>query len=98
MRAANKSFHWVAVAVAALLAGASSPAAVGATFNQTGRDVDAITAIEKQLAKLNTMKDLIQYYAPDALVYDLYAPGVYRGTRQIYDGFEQQFAQGWARA
>jgi ketosteroid isomerase-like protein len=91
MRAANKSFHWVAVA--ALSAASASPATAGATLNRPG-DVDAVTAIEKQLATLNTMKDLIQYYAPDAVVYDLYAPGVYRGTRQIYDGFEQQFAQG----
>src|SRR5208282_2540968 len=92
-RVATKSFQWVAVAVAALSAASASPATVGATFNRPV-DVDAVTAIEKQLATLNTMKDLIQYYAPDAVVYDLYAPGVYRGTRQIYDGFEQQFAQG----
>ena len=64
-------------------------------LNRTA-DVDAITAIEGQLAKLNTMKELIQYYAPDAVVYDAYAPGVYRGTKQIFDGFEQQFAQGTA--
>ena len=93
MRAANKLFHWMAFAVAALSAASPSPAAAGATFNSPV-DVDAVTGIEKQLATLNTMKDLIQYYAPDAVVYDLYAPGVYRGTRQIYDGFEQQFAQG----
>jgi ketosteroid isomerase-like protein len=57
-------------------------------------DVAAISAIEGRLATLNTMKDLIQYYAPDAVVYDAFAPGVYRGTKQIYDGFEQQFALG----
>ena len=70
-----------------------SAAAGGLDFNRTA-DIDAITAIEGQLAKLNTMKELIRYYAPESVVYDAYAPGVYRGTKQIFDGFEQQFAQG----
>ena len=94
MRAANKLFHWMAFAVAALSAASPSPAAAGASLQQSGRCRRRLPAIEKQFATLNTMKDLIQYYAPDAVVYDAYAPGVYRGTKQIYDGFEQQFALG----
>ena len=56
MRAANKLFHWMAFAVAALSAASPSPAAAGATFNSPV-DVDAMTGIERQLATLNTMKD-----------------------------------------
>jgi ketosteroid isomerase-like protein len=85
-----KSFYWAAATSAAALLTA---AAIGADLNRPA-DVDAITAIEGQLAKLNTMKELIQYYAPDAIVYDAYAPGVFRGTKRIFDGFEQQFALG----
>jgi ketosteroid isomerase-like protein len=92
MRTRTKSVFWAAVTSAAALASVSM-AAGSAGFNKPA-DVDAVTAVEKQLATLNTMKDLIQYYAPEAVVYDAYAPGVYRGTKQIYDGFEQQFAQG----
>src|SRR5277367_895577 len=95
MRNSNRVFDWAAVAVAvvALALSTGSMAAGKAAFNQPA-DVAAITDIEHKLAKLNTMKDLIQYYAPDAMVLDMYAPGIYRGTKQIYDGFEQQFAQG----
>jgi ketosteroid isomerase-like protein len=85
-----KSVYWAAATSAAALLTA---AAIGADLNRPA-DVDAITAIEGQLAKLNTMKELIQYYAPDAIVYDAYAPGVFRGTKRIFDGFEQQFALG----
>jgi ketosteroid isomerase-like protein len=92
MPATTKSLHWAAAIGAAALSTASM-AAGGGSLNKPG-DVDAITVVERQLATLNSMKDLIQYYAPEAIVYDLYAPGVYRGTKQIYDGFEQQFAQG----
>src|SRR5271168_4386461 len=85
-----KSLYWAtATSAAALL----TAAAIGADLNRPA-DVDAITAIEGQLAKLNTMKELIQYYAPDAIVYDAYAPGVFRGTKRIFNGFEQQFALG----
>ncbi len=86
----TKSLYWVTAAGAAALLTAS---ATGADLNRPA-DVEAITAIEGQLAKLNTMKELIQYYAPQAVVYDAYAPGVYRGTKSIFNGFEQQFAQG----
>ncbi len=88
----GKSPYWAAAAGAAALWTASA-SATAVDFNKPA-DVDAITAIEGQLAKLNTMKELIQYYAPQAIVYDAYAPGVFRGTKRIFDGFEQQFALG----
>jgi ketosteroid isomerase-like protein len=87
----SKPLYSAAATGAAALSMAAG--AAGWDFNRPA-DVDAVTAIEGQLAKLNTMKELIRYYAPDAVVYDAYAPGVYRGTKQIFDGFEQQFAQG----
>jgi ketosteroid isomerase-like protein len=87
-----KPLSWSGAMSAVALLTASVTA--GSVSLNRAADVDAVTAIEKQLATLNTMKDLIRYYAPNAVVYDAYAPGVYRGTKQIYDGFEQQFAQG----
>jgi ketosteroid isomerase-like protein len=93
MRISNKAVHLAAVAAGALGLSAGVMAAGGIGLNKPS-DVNAVTDIEKKLATIDTMKDLIQYYAPDAVVYDAYAPGVFRGTKQIYDGFEQQFAQG----
>jgi len=78
----------------ALGLGPTSPAATSSEAFNRPADVAAIGAIEQKLVTLDTMKDLIQYYSPDAIVYDVYAPGVYRGRKQIYDGFEAQFAQG----
>ena len=54
-------------------------------------DVQAITAIENALATDTHMADLIGYYAPDAIVFDIMAPGIYRGRAQIQTAFEQQF-------
>jgi ketosteroid isomerase-like protein len=65
----------------------------GAAPLNNAADVKSITAIEQELARQPSMKNLIQYYADDALVLDAYAPGYYRGKKQIYAGFEQQFEQ-----
>jgi ketosteroid isomerase-like protein len=92
MRNSSKTFISTAAALCALASAASM--ATGATALNDRADVEAVTNIERKLSSVNTMKDLIQYYAPDAVVLDMYAPGIYRGTKQIYDGFEQQFAQG----
>jgi ketosteroid isomerase-like protein len=81
-------------AMAAILAMSMASAVSAGVALNAPADIAAIGGIEQKLATLNTMKDLIRYYAPDAVVFDMYAPGVYRGTKQIYDGFEQQFAQG----
>lgn len=92
MKNSNKALCRAATA-AALALSIASVASGGVTLNAPA-DVDAINGVEQKLATLNTMKDLIRYYAPDAVVFDMYAPGIYRGTQQIYHGFEQQFAQG----
>jgi ketosteroid isomerase-like protein len=93
MRNSNKALY-LAAAMSGVLALSTLSLAAGSTTLNRPADVSAVTDIEMKLAKLNTMKDLIQYYAPDAVVFDTYAPGIFRGTKQIYDGFEQQFAQG----
>jgi ketosteroid isomerase-like protein len=93
MRTSNRALHLAVLASGSLVLLSASLASGGVILNQPA-DVEAVAGIERNLAKLNTMKDLIQYYAPDAVVFDMYAPGIYRGTKQIYDGFEQQFAQG----
>jgi ketosteroid isomerase-like protein len=67
--------------------------AAGAASLNNAADVKSITAIEQELARQPSMKNLIQYYADDAVVLDAYAPGYYRGKKQIYAGFEQQFEQ-----
>ena len=67
--------------------------AAGAAPLNNAADVKSITAIEQELARQPSMKNLIQYYADDAVVLDAYAPGYYRGKKQIYAGFEQQFEQ-----
>jgi ketosteroid isomerase-like protein len=80
----------ICVAVVALLGG---PLAADARSINDPADVKAITAIENDLQTLSSMKELIQYYAKDAVVYDMYTPGDYHGTKQIYAAFESQFAQ-----
>ena len=78
----------------ALLAFAAlnSAAYAGATFNAPA-DVKAIKTIEDDLALQTSMKNLIKYYAPDAVVMDIFAPGIYKGSDQIFKGFEAQMAQ-----
>jgi ketosteroid isomerase-like protein len=61
------------------------------TFNST-TDVAAIKAIETTLATETNMDKLIGYYADDATVLDIYAPGIYKGRDQIYAGFAPQMA------
>ena len=77
---------------AGVLTFAASLAGGAAPLNNAA-DVKSITAIEQELARQPSMKNLIQYYADDAVVLDAYAPGYYRGKKQIYAGFEQQFEQ-----
>lgn len=72
---------------------ATAAAAAGPAGLNNAADIKSITAIEQQLAVQPSMKNLIQYYADDALVLDVYAPGYYRGKQQIYGGFEPQFEQ-----
>lgn len=61
------------------------------TFNAP-TDVSAINAIETTMATETDMNKLIGYYADDATVLDIYAPGIYKGRDQIYAGFAPQLA------
>ncbi len=76
--------------VAGLVACASVSVATAATTFNAPADVKAIHTIEEDLATQTSMKDLIKYYAPDAVVMDIFAPGIYKGTDEIYKGFEAQ--------
>lgn len=61
------------------------------TFNAPD-DVTAIKKIETTMATETNMDNLIGYYADDATVLDIYAPGIYKGRDQIYAGFAPQIA------
>lgn len=61
------------------------------TFNSP-KDVAAIKLIETTMATETSMDKLIGYYADDATVLDVYAPGIYKGRDQIYVGFAPQMA------
>ena len=61
------------------------------TFNSPA-DVAAIIQIETTMATETNMDKLIGYYADDATVLDIYAPGIYKGREQIYAGFAPQMS------
>ena len=61
------------------------------TFNAPA-DLAAIKLIETTMATETHMDKLIGYYADDATVLDIYAPGIYKGRDQIYAGFAPQMA------
>ena len=61
------------------------------TFNAPA-DLAAIKLIETTMATETNMDKLIGYYADDATVLDIYAPGIYKGRDQIYAGFAPQMA------
>ncbi|MDH4398590.1 nuclear transport factor 2 family protein [Sphingorhabdus sp.] len=61
------------------------------TFNAPA-DLAAIKLIETTMATETNMDKLIGYYADDATVLDVYAPGIYKGRDQIYAGFAPQMA------
>lgn len=79
-----------ALLAAGLLALGTAPGRAATPFNDP-TDVQAINAIEHALATQTSMKGLIGYYAPDALVEDIMAPGLYQGRAQIRDAFDRQF-------
>jgi ketosteroid isomerase-like protein len=59
------------------------------SFNTAG-DVAAIKAIETVLATETSMEKLISYYAPNATMLDIYAPGIYKGRDQIFANLKPQ--------
>ena len=53
-------------------------------------DIKTITALETDLNTQISMKNLIKYYAPNAVVFDMIAPGVYQGRAQIAQNSQAQ--------
>jgi ketosteroid isomerase-like protein len=91
----KSTYRTMAAALAiglALLGGCSSnkPAQSAAAGFNPPDDVAAIRQIEEVLATETNMDKLIGYYAPDAVVLDIYAPGLFKGREQILAGFKPQ--------
>lgn len=84
-----KSRTIFAATVSALCLIGAAPAPV---FNAPA-DVAGIKAVEEALAVELDMDKVIGYYAEDATVLDIYAPGVFKGKKAIYDGFAPQMAR-----
>jgi ketosteroid isomerase-like protein len=78
--------------VAGMMACASISVAGAAPGFNDPADVKAITAIEQDFATQTSMKELIKHYAADAIVVDIFAPGIYKGKDQIYQAFEAQMS------
>lgn len=78
-----------ASAMSLCLIGAAPPEPV---FNAPA-DVAAIKAVEDFLATELDIDKVITAYADDAVVLDIYAPGVFKGRKAIYDGFRPQLAR-----
>ncbi|WP_336971150.1 YybH family protein [Sphingobium aromaticiconvertens] len=78
-----------ASAMSLCLIGAAPPEPV---FNAPA-DVAAIKAVEDFLATELDIDKVITAYADDAVVLDIYAPGVFKGRKAIYDGFGPQLAR-----
>ncbi len=82
------------MAIAALL---TVPASLGAksarqpTFNAKP-DVAAIKQVEEALATELDIDKVLQHYADDAVVLDLFSPGVFQGKAEIRAGFGPQLA------
>jgi ketosteroid isomerase-like protein len=72
-------------------AAAAQPSAVP-TFNAPA-DVAAIKAVEERLAVELDVDKVLEHYADDAFVLDIYAPGVFKGREQIRQGFAPQLAK-----
>lgn len=83
--------HGQAALLGATLAlGLSVASAEAATFNAPD-DVTALTKMENDLQGAYNMESIINDYAPNAVVLDMYAPGLYRGRPQIQAAFDKQF-------
>jgi ketosteroid isomerase-like protein len=85
-----KSVKSKRILFATLLLAATTPAAQAKPVINSPSDIKAITALETDLNTQVSMKNLIQYYAPNAVVFDMVAPGVYQGHAQIAQNFQAQ--------
>lgn len=81
----------LAAAMTAML-GTGAVAADKPVFNAPA-DVAGIKAVEAALATELDMEKVIGHYADDAVVLDIYAPGIFKGREQIHAGFAPQLAK-----
>lgn len=80
-----RSLSCAAAMFVALLSAA--PAASAATPQEE------VMKLEHGLASAINADQMTPYYAPDVVVYDMLAPGEYRGWPAAHDAFAAQFAQ-----
>lgn len=80
-----------AIATCLVLTASGYASGAGVSFNAP-KDVAAIKALENYIQTETDMEKLAPYYAPNALVLDIYAPGIYKGREQIKAGFAPQLA------
>jgi ketosteroid isomerase-like protein len=91
------SMNWLraglgaSVLVVGALAAVQGVAAPAPTFNDPA-EVAAITALEIDLGSETDFPKVAHYFAPDAFVFDIMKPGVYRGRDQLTKAFVAQFA------
>jgi ketosteroid isomerase-like protein len=88
----KKAMRLLAASVVGVSLIGAAPAERTPRFNAPD-DVAAIVEVERILATELDMKKLIEHYADDAMVLDIYAPGVFKGREQIYAGFAPQMAK-----
>ena len=82
------------LALTAVLAAPSLLAAKSArppVFNAK-KDLTAIRQVEEALATELDIDKVMQHYADDAVVLDLFSPGTFQGKAQIRAGFAPQLA------
>jgi ketosteroid isomerase-like protein len=91
MRALVKFVPAPITLVCLMLTASAQASGAGTVFNAPS-DVAAIKALENYIQTETDMDKLAGYYAPDAFVLDIYAPGIYKGREQIKAGFAPQLA------
>lgn len=79
--------------IAATMCGAALVGAAPRPAFNAPADVAAITALEARIADELDADRLIADYAEDAVVLDIFTPGVFRGREQIRAGFAAQLAK-----
>jgi ketosteroid isomerase-like protein len=79
------------LALSLVLILAAAPAFAKPVYNAPA-DVQAVTQLEKKNAAELDMGQLLAGYAPDLVVYDLIAPGLYKGRAQFVKNVQPQLA------
>jgi ketosteroid isomerase-like protein len=88
-RTTMKAFQ-IGLAVLALTACTPKPEAVVALPFNDPKDVQSITAIEEYIATQTDPSLVMKHYADDAVVADIFTPGVYKGKVGILAAFSAQ--------